>query len=153
MMLEYSSFSIRMTATLERRWMPGFGAAGVGEASGFGPRNATDERTGTGGEVTVFWDVVPAAEAGPMAAAGAARGAPELAVGRGPGLTMGSTNGDASGAVAVGDGVLTAFVNVGKGVPQATSSSVQQNIRRARTRRSKATEGSIGPRPWANLCK
>jgi hypothetical protein len=61
MMLEYSSFSMRTTTTLEKCGMPGFGGGGMGGMGGLvgvGDRaGGVVERSGTGSGVTVLFGV------------------------------------------------------------------------------------------------
>jgi hypothetical protein len=61
-MLEYSSFSMSTTTTLEKCGMPGFGGAGTGGGTGVGARTGCAvERGGSGAGVTVLLGVVGAA--------------------------------------------------------------------------------------------
>src|SRR5437868_7650026 len=158
MMLLYSSFSMRMTITLEKCGMTGFGEVVVGEGTGVGVRlgPGVDVCCGTG--VAAALGVVGAGPAGIVRAAAAGGDAcaiddvglldPEPGMG---GREEPDGNGPGAGVAGVpGDGVTTARVSVGKGSPHAMSTRVQANVRRARTRLGEPTgllsAGGLGPR-------
>jgi hypothetical protein len=144
-MLLYSSFSMRMTITLEKCGMSGFGEVAVGEGTGVGvrPGPGVDVCCATG--VAVSFGVVGAGRAGIVlpAAAGGDVGAIAdvglLDTGM-PARAEPDGDGPGPGVPRVpGDGVTTARVSVGKGAPHAMSTRVHANVRRARTRPEKPT--------------
>jgi hypothetical protein len=155
-MLLYSSFSMRMTITLEKCGMTGFGEVVVGEGTGVGvpPGPGVDVCCGTG--VPAALGVVGAGPAGIVraaAAGGDVRAIDDVGL-LDTGMPAGAEpDGDGPGAGVAGvpgDGVTTARVSVGKGSPHAMSTRVQANVRRARTRLEEPTgvlsAGGLGPR-------
>jgi len=144
MMLLYSSFSMRITITLEKCGMTGFGEVVLGEGTGVGVRAGpgVDGCCGTG--VAAASGVVGAGRAGIVRpAARGDVGAIDDAGLADPGMAArAEPDGNGSGAWVArvpGDGVTTARVSVGKGAPHATSTRVQANVRCARTRLGKPT--------------
>jgi hypothetical protein len=144
-MLLYSSFSMRMTITLEKCGMSGFGEVVVGEGTGGGVRPGPGVVVCCGTGVAAAFGVVGAGRAGivPPAAAGGDVGAIDDAGLLDTGMAArAGPDGDGPGAGAArvpGDGVTTARVSVGKGAPHAMSTSAQANVRGARTRLGKPT--------------
>ena len=131
--------------TLEKCGMTGFGEVLVGEGTAVGvrPGPGVNVRCGTG--VAAAFGVVGAGPAGvgaPAAGGGELRAIDDAAP-VGPGMAArAEPDGDGPGAGVAGvpgDGVTTARVSVGKGAPHATSTRVQANVRRARTRLEKPT--------------
>ena len=144
MMLLYSSFSMRMTITLEKCGMTGFGDVVVGEGTGVGvrPGPGVDVCCGTG--VAVAFGVVGAGLAGmvrPAAAGGDVCAIDDVGLAdTGMAGPPADADGPGVGVPGVaGDGVTIARVSVGKGAPQAMSTSVHPSVRRARTRPLKPT--------------
>src|SRR5205085_7461638 len=140
MMLLYSSFSMRMTITLEKCGMTGFGEVVVGEGTGVGVRldPGVDVWWGTG--VAEVFGVVGAGPAGVVRAAAA--GGDVCAIDDvglldpGPGMAAREEpdgNGPGSGvARGPGDGGSAGRAGVGKGAPRGTSATGPANMRRAR---------------------
>src|SRR5260370_6715744 len=131
MMLLYSSFSMRMTITLEKCGMSGFGEVVVGEGTGGGvrPGPGVDACCGTG--VLAALGVAGAGPAGivpPAASGGDVRAIDDAGLLDTGMAARAEPDGDGPGAGAArvpGDGVTTARVSVGKGAPHAMSTNAQ----------------------------